>query len=207
VFAADDGGNNRHARTNMIYNVQAGNNSGIYALAGNGTRPSGANYVQFNSGNGGSNIVIENGATLGVTGLREGARGTFTPTIVGVTTAGVQTYATQLGYYTQVGDRILFTIHIELTAKDPSTAGNLRILGLPLAATNDALVPRSVSVIGRFNLDLSAGYTTPSVITQASTTWLNLWQSGDNVAPVPLTASNLLSNSVIYINGSYVVSE
>lgn len=57
--------------------------------------------------------------------------GTFTPTLYGSTIAGTQTYATQQGSYSRIGNMVLFSIHIVLSAYDVATAGNLRIGGLP----------------------------------------------------------------------------
>lgn len=55
--------------------------------------------------------------------------GTFTPTIVGTTSAGAGTYVTQTGRYTKIGDRVLFDIVIAWSAH--TGTGNMRIAGLP----------------------------------------------------------------------------
>jgi hypothetical protein len=55
--------------------------------------------------------------------------GTFTPTIVGTSTAGTGTYTTQVGRYTKVGN--LVTIMIYLTWSAHTGTGNMRVAGAP----------------------------------------------------------------------------
>lgn len=60
----------------------------------------------------------------------------FTPGIKGGTTAGTQTYSTQLGYYTRVGKQVSFTIYLVLTGNSGGT-GNAIITGLPFVASSN----------------------------------------------------------------------
>jgi hypothetical protein len=55
--------------------------------------------------------------------------GTFTPTVIGTTTAGTATYASQVGRYTKVGRVVQFQIDINYSAG--TGTGNLQIDGLP----------------------------------------------------------------------------
>jgi hypothetical protein len=55
--------------------------------------------------------------------------GTFTPTVIGTTTAGTATYANQLGKYTKVGR--LVTVEIYLNWNTGTGAGTLAFGGLP----------------------------------------------------------------------------
>jgi hypothetical protein len=64
--------------------------------------------------------------------------GAFTPTVIGSVTAGTGTYSANDGFYTKVGDRVTFTILINMSAHTGS--GNMRLAGLPFtssAVTND----------------------------------------------------------------------
>ncbi len=56
--------------------------------------------------------------------------GTFTPTVIGTTTAGVGTYSTQIGKYTKVGRQV--TVLINCTWSAHTGTGNLRLAGLPV---------------------------------------------------------------------------
>ena len=68
--------------------------------------------------------------------------GTFTPTIIGTTTAGTATYAYQLGYYTKVGRMVYIQGYVEWSAGSGSGAG-MRMNGLPFTANANADSPIS----------------------------------------------------------------
>ena len=57
--------------------------------------------------------------------------GTFTPVVKGSTTAGTSTYATQMGAYTRIGNRVFFDI--SLSWADHTGAGFLKVGSLPYA--------------------------------------------------------------------------
>ena len=60
--------------------------------------------------------------------------GTFTPTIVGTTTAGAGTYTTQTATYTRVGNLVTFSLTLVWTAH--TGTGAMKISGLPFASKN-----------------------------------------------------------------------
>jgi hypothetical protein len=60
--------------------------------------------------------------------------GTFTPTIIGTTAAGVGTYDVQIGRYTKIGNRVLIQINLIWTAH--TGTGNMRISGLPFTTNS-----------------------------------------------------------------------
>jgi hypothetical protein len=68
--------------------------------------------------------------------------GTFTPTIIGTTTAGTGTYSanSQIGRYTKIGNRVYFTIYFVWTAH--TGTGNMSVAGLPFT---------SIATAGTFN--------------------------------------------------------
>ena len=77
--------------------------------------------------------------------------GTFTPTIIGVTTAGAGTYTSQVGRYTKIGNRVFY--HIRLTWTAHTGTGFMRISGLPFTVSaSGSLCPGAVVYSG-----LSAG--------------------------------------------------
>lgn len=57
--------------------------------------------------------------------------GTWTPTIIGSTTAGTHTYTAQLGRYIKIGTLVLASFNVVINAKDGTMAGNAQISGLP----------------------------------------------------------------------------
>ena len=60
--------------------------------------------------------------------------GTFTPTIIGLTTAGTATYGGQFGTYTKIGRAVTYTIYLIYSAG--TGTGNLAIAGLPFTASS-----------------------------------------------------------------------
>ena len=64
-------------------------------------------------------------------------KGTFTPTIFGVTTAGAPTYVTQVGFYTKNGDTVFAALKIAISAKG-GMVGAIRISTLPFTANGTA---------------------------------------------------------------------
>ncbi len=74
--------------------------------------------------------------------------GTFTPTIEsdGGTATG-QTYTTQAGHYTKVGNVVSIQFRCVMSVKGTIPAGNLEIKGLPFAFKSGNLSYASMSVI------------------------------------------------------------
>ena len=60
--------------------------------------------------------------------------GTFTPTIIGTTSAGVGTYGVQTGVYTKVGKLVSIQIYLGWTAH--TGTGNMQVSGLPFTTTS-----------------------------------------------------------------------
>ncbi len=61
--------------------------------------------------------------------LADYEEGTFSPTIIGATTAGTGTYSLQLGRYTRVGRAVY--IQIQLAWSAHTGTGNMKVAGLP----------------------------------------------------------------------------
>ena len=70
--------------------------------------------------------------------------GTFTPTVVGTTTAGSATYSPQVGRYTRVGNRVLFSINLAWSGH--TGTGNMRISGLPFTSNSSSSNFHTVTV-------------------------------------------------------------
>jgi hypothetical protein len=61
--------------------------------------------------------------------------GTWTPTVIGSTTAGGHTYTTQIGKWVRIGNQIKVTFDVRINGAFGGT-GNIRISGLPTAANS-----------------------------------------------------------------------
>jgi hypothetical protein len=74
--------------------------------------------------------------------------GTFTPTLVGATTSGTGTYSNQSGFYTKIGDVVMFALYLNWSAH--TGTGQMRIEGLPFSSSNSfeqmcAIRPQSIT--------------------------------------------------------------
>lgn len=120
--------------------------------------------------------------------------GTFTPTIVGTTTAGTGTYVAngQIGKYTKIGNRVFFNILVEWNAH--TGTGNMNVAGLPFTSANGANW-YSAMAIRPNNIALTAGNVLVALVLQATTN-INLQQTptgGGAVSSVPIdTAGSII---------------
>jgi hypothetical protein len=73
-----------------------------------------------------------------------GAANPWTPTIVGVTTIGVGTYAVQSGTHSKIGDMVFIRAYISWTAH--TGTGNMRIGGLPFTPSTVSNVFQPMAV-------------------------------------------------------------
>ncbi len=80
--------------------------------------------------------------------------GTFTPTVIGSSTAGSASYSSQAARYTKVGRLVHFEIY--LFWNGGTGAGNLVVAGLPFTCNSASVFP-AVTVAGQENVTSSAG--------------------------------------------------
>ena len=84
-------------------------------------------------------------ASSNVNTLDDYEEGTWTPTVSGSTTAGAGTYTSQVGRYTKVGNRFIFSCYVVWTAH--TGTGNLQLTNLPFASVNQTNVQPVFSII------------------------------------------------------------
>jgi hypothetical protein len=87
--------------------------------------------------------------------LNDYEEGSFTPTVIGTTTAGTASYALQKGIYTRIGNVVYFSI--ALNWNSGTGAGNLRITGLPFTTRDDSTLYNSVTIGAQSDLTLPVG--------------------------------------------------
>ena len=143
-------------------------------------------------------------ASADVNTLDDYEEGTWTPTIVGTVTPGAQTYTVQVGTYTKIGDRVFYSTNVLLSAADGTTAGVLRVSGLPFTS-NTTSGYRHAGGVSAWRFDLDAGYTFVGSRVADNSTQLNLLECGDNVASAGVPAAGLLATSEIQTAGHYQV--
>lgn len=64
--------------------------------------------------------------------------GTWTPVLIGLSTAGTGTYTNQTGTYTKIGRMVYFDMTLAWTAH--TGTGNMQVNGLPFTALSDAMI-------------------------------------------------------------------
>jgi hypothetical protein len=150
-------------------------------------------YVRLSSSSPG---IQFGGDTAAANALDDYEEGTFTPTIVGTSTAGTATYAAngQVGRYTKIGNRVFFDLFLSWTAH--TGTGDLQINGLPFTVQNTTNLNRNYSAIlnvvamtaGNLGAAFSSPNTTAVALRQMPT-------GGGSVATIPMDTSAQISIS------------
>lgn len=136
-----------------------------------------------------------------------GANTTFTPAVSPASGAySGLTYSVQKGNYVRLGDWIMFTIQIEISAVNINTAtGALNITGLPVAQKTDSGLETSF-VCANSNLNTSTGKPLVTARLASAATTINLYESGDATAEAVVGADAITGgsfNKKIQISGCY----
>lgn len=134
------------------------------------------------------------------------AIGTFVPIFQGSGTPGTWTYAVQAGFYTRIGNRVLFSLSINAATRPGAPTGTARISGLPFTS-NAAANSHSVVSLSYDALTLSA--TIVQLIGQIpnSAAYIEFLEPL-GTAPVAtnvLAATGLTATAFIRASGSYMV--
>ena len=137
-------------------------------------------------------IQFGNVANAGSTVLDWYEEGTFTPVIIGGTTAGVGTYAHSNGNFVRVGNVVTFRLRTTWTAHTGS--GTTMMTGLPY----NNLVIGDCSFI-----TMGYGWSAPAC--------LYVWSGGSrfylqNGSGTFGDISNIVTNAAVIVSGSYILS-
>lgn len=117
--------------------------------------------------------------------LNDYEEGTFTPTIIGTTTAGTATYSVQTGRYTKVGRLVYFTMQTAYTGH--TGTGNMQVSGLPFTSAVDSPVSCNPSSL-TFSNDLIA-----SVAASSAAIVFFTYATNASAALLPIdTAANIV---------------
>jgi hypothetical protein len=127
--------------------------------------------------------------------------GTFTPTVIGTSTAGAGTYAAdgQKGFYTKIGNRVYFDIWLSWSAH--TGTGNLRFSGLPFTVSTATNYYAAVAIAYFQAIALTAAYI-PSCNTRGNSVLIDITQypsgGGSHIdVPIDTAGSIMLSGSYI----------
>jgi len=103
---------------------------------------------------------FDGGVTFGDETLDTYDEGTWTPTLVGASTAGSHTYGTQDGRYTRIGRMVSCIFNVHVSTFD-TWAGAVSIGGLPF--TTDNVASTGAGTIGSFRLIGLGSLTSPTL--------------------------------------------
>ena len=101
--------------------------------------------------------------------------GTWTPTIVGNSTAGTASYSQQTGYYTKVGNVVTVGLYVNFSSA--TGTGVLNISGLPFSSNASALVTGSLMT---GNIDWPSGTTMATLYKPPNGAYFEIYCSADN---------------------------
>jgi hypothetical protein len=186
-IAADTSGNIIFSNTGSVterMRILAG--APILSLAGGSTSATGTGIA----------FPATQSASTDANTLDDYEEGTFTPTIVGVSTVGTATYTVQTGKYTKIGDRVLINIYLQWTGG--TGAGNMDISGLPFSSES-SVANQSLSNYNS-GIAMTAGHVM-QLITGASSIFINVNSiptGGGSDVNVPYDSAGL-----IIVGGSY----
>ena len=126
-------------------------------------------------------------------------QGTWTPTVIGTTTAGTGTYSTQNGQYTKVGNMVTATSYVEWSAH--TGTGNMQLGGLPFTTLNAGANLGSVDIGYCHNIALTASNVITAYI-GGNSTQLAVEQypvGGGSSVSVPMDSNGGLIYTVLYL--------
>lgn len=136
----------------------------------------------------------------GGTALANYLEGTFTPTLLGLGTAGSPTYVNQNGSYTRIGKMVFFSARITISALG-SMVGQLAMNGLPLTSGSFLYAvncwPYSNAAVGVT--------TAPIPEVQGGTAQIRFYKNAAGTAANLDSATDITATLDIWLNGFYTV--
>lgn len=132
--------------------------------------------------------------------------GSWTPVLVGTTTAGSHTYSAREGRWTRIGRVVYISFRITLTTKDAAMAGSVVIQGLPFLvpaspttqhAANIAFI-QNVNYLTTAGNFLTAGFS-------ANTGNITIYINRANQPVAFLDAATITNTTDIAISGFYII--
>jgi hypothetical protein len=166
--------------------------------------------------NGSGTVILQGGSTsatgVGITfpatqsastdanTLDDYEQGTWTPTVVGTTTAGTATYSQQNGQYTKIGNMVTATAYVEWSAH--TGTGNITLRGLPFTTLNAGANLGAVTLAYNNGIALTANNLLTAYIGGNSTS-ITVDQypvGGGNSTAVPMDASGGFIYTVSYLS-------
>lgn len=158
-----------------------------------------ATVLQNLAGNGQIAFPATQNASADANTLDDYEEGSFTPTITS-SGGGTPTYTTQVGRYTKIGNRVMFSARVDLATVGSLAAGDVSMAGLPFATQNTAGLSHSFAVFAA-NLAATAATQVQTIaVHNSSTVALQKYAAG---AATALQVSEITGTAIFVISGSY----
>lgn len=128
-------------------------------------------------------------------------KGTFTPTLIGGSTAGSTTYSNQNGYYTRIGNLVFVTADIAISAATGTGAVTLGNLPFTINNQTNGYVNGAVFWQGAASWIFPTGATSLSCLGLPNTTTALVWGAGTGIAGGFMQMANAalqVSYSLVY---------
>ena len=170
----DDGANYLNVNSNQPLYLSTNNTVQVQVETSGDVKINTGNLVMGTSGKGiDFSATSEGSGTMTSEILNDYEEGTFTPTMLGTTLAGVGVYGTQVGFYTKIGNVVTVQAYLDWTAH--TATGSMRLGGLPFTTNSTANSISSVTFGFINNIALTAsnllmGYTS------TGNTFIDLYQ-------------------------------
>jgi len=155
------------------------------------------------------NGILFGSDTAAANELDDYEEGTITPTLLGAGSNPTQVYNSRGGFYTKIGNRVFYTIRVEMNGSGVSAgSGIMKIGGLPFTVHNDVNNSGccSVGLSGGFNTGQHGGPT--GGIHSANETHVNLTvydNDGGNIGSVvDADAADVTNGSILIVSGHYI---
>jgi len=161
---------------------ETGSGPAVFATTPSFTTTIGVGGATASASGSGVSFPATQSASTDANTLDDYEEGSWTPVIIGLATAGTQTYSRQNGRYTKIGDTVIAWFDITMTALDGASAGNSAIGGLPFTVGNGSVYVAGNGLAQIGAVDFSAGYSFIGMRPEIGTTTARFLQSGDNIA-------------------------
>ena len=115
-----------------------------------------------------------------------------------------QTYAIQSGYYTRIGNRVLFNLRLRMTGLGTLTTTQNARIGLPIVSSNDAGNSSACCVGDVYNMSFTAGYSVQAYVAPNSD-YISMQLTDVSGGLSGLLLSEFTASGEIAVSGHYKI--
>lgn len=152
-----------------------------------------------------TNAMVNSSAAIAITKLASGVDATsYTPTLAGDSTAGSNTYTTQVGRYCRIGPLVVVQFNVVLATKDAAMAGNIYV-SIPVAAASVTSL-FGAGAVYHSGITLSAGYTQIAMLISQGTSRAFMYKNGSGAAGAFIVAADVAGTAQVVGTFAYLAA-